>query len=216
MLAMGWRGSATHWQRYQTAYLLLAGLATPLVVSVHSILSISAGCHRDMHDQPRYDPLEPSAFFANGMSARHPVPGTIARGQLQENEAWHSGRAAGQLVAQPPVEISRELLERGQQRYNIFCSVCHAPTGEGNGMVVRRGMKQPPSLHSDRLRNAPAGHFFDVITNGFGAMPHYQHQLPPADRWADIAYIRALQMSRHATLDYVPEAERAKLGEAVP
>ena len=169
-----------------------------------------AGCHRDMRDQPRYEALEASDFFADGKSARLPVVGTVARGQLQEDEAFYSGRSQGKLVADVPVEITRELLLRGQDRFNIFCSPCHARTGMGNGMIVERGFRKPPSYHSERLRNAPAGHFFDVMTHGFGAMPSYA-RIEPQDRWAIVAYIRVLQLSQNATLEDVPENERGKV-----
>ena len=171
------------------------------------------GCHRDMRDQPRYEALEASEFFADGQSARLPVAGTVARGQLQEDEAFYTGKSAGELVHQPPVEITRELLVRGQDRFNIFCAPCHARTGMGNGMIVERGFRQPPSYHIERLRNAPAGHFFDVMTHGFGAMPSYA-RIEPQDRWAIVAYIRVLQLSQHATLEDVPESERGKLDAA--
>ncbi|HZL91527.1 MAG TPA: cytochrome c, partial [Pirellulaceae bacterium] len=133
-----------------------------------------------------------------------------ARGQLQEDEAFYSGRSQGKLVADVPVEITRELLLRGQDRFNIFCSPCHARTGMGNGMIVQRGFRKPPSYHSERLRSAPAGHFFDVMTHGFGAMPSYA-RIEPQDRWAIVAYIRVLQLSQNATIDDVPESERSKL-----
>lgn len=170
-----------------------------------------AGCHRDMRDQPRYEPLEASDFFADGQSARLPVAGTVARGQLHEDEAFHTGKSQGKLVSDLPVKVDRELLLRGQDRFNIFCSPCHARTGMGNGMIVERGFRKPPSYHIDRLRNAPAGHFFDVITHGFGAMPSYRVQLAPRDRWAIVAYIRVLQLSQNAQLDDVPASERSKL-----
>lgn len=172
-----------------------------------------AGCHRDMRDQPRYEALEASDFFADGQSARLPVAGTVARGQLQEDEAFYTGKSQGQLVAEVPVEITRELLVRGQDRFTIFCAPCHARTGMGNGMIVERGFRKPPSYHIERLRNAPAGHFFDVMTHGFGAMPSYA-RIEPQDRWAIVAYIRVLQLSQHATLDDVPTAERSKLDAA--
>jgi cytochrome c553 len=175
-----------------------------------------------MHDQPRYEALEASDFFADGQSARLPVAGTVARGQLDEDEEFYTGKSQGELVLDPPVEVTRELLLRGQERFNIFCSPCHARTGMGNGMIVERGFRRPPSYHSERLRNAPAGHFFDVITHGFGAMPSYRVQLEPQDRWAIAAYIRVLQLSQNATLDDVPHSERnqldrgARAGDAQP
>jgi mono/diheme cytochrome c family protein len=176
--------------------------------------ALLAGCHRDMRDQPRYEALEASDFFADGQSARLPVAGTVARGQLHDDEAFFTGKSQGQLVADVPVEVNRELLLRGQDRYTIFCSPCHARTGMGNGMIVERGFRRPPSYHIERLRNAPAGHFFDVMTHGFGAMPSYA-RIKPHDRWAIVAYIRVLQLSQNASLDDVPESERDTL-EARP
>jgi mono/diheme cytochrome c family protein len=194
----------------------------PTVLIALALLAVCcAGCYRDMHDQPRYEPLEASDFFTDGQSARLPVAGTIARGQLHENAAFATGKEAGQLVATIPVEVDRALLERGRERFGIYCAVCHAATGEGNGMIVRRGFRRPPSYHIQRLRDAPPGHFFDVITNGFGAMPRFADRIPPRDRWAIVAYVQALQLSQSATLDDVPAAERAALesaqaGEASP
>lgn len=169
-----------------------------------------------MRDQPRYEALEASTFFANGQSARPRVEGTIARGQLHENEPFHTGRDGDQFVSEIPSKIDRTLLLRGQERFNIYCAVCHARTGNGDGMIVRRGFRRPPSFHVQRLQDAPVGHFFDVMTNGFGAMPSYRVQVPPADRWAIVAYIRVLQMSQRATIEDVPPDERAKLEESRP
>src|SRR5439155_21609228 len=157
-----------------------------------------AGCHRDMRDQPRYETLEASEIFADGQSARPTPAGTVARGQLQQDEAFYTGKTGGNFVPQAPVAIDRQLLDRGQQRFNIYCSPCHGRTATGDGMIVRRGFRRPPSLHIDRLRDAPAGHFFDVMTHGFGAMPRYGAHVQPQDRWAIVAYIRALQLSQHA------------------
>src|SRR5690606_27129966 len=127
--------------------------------------------------------------------------------QLNEDTAFHTGREGENYIAEVPLPINRELLERGQERFNIYCSVCHARTGEGDGMIVQRGFRRPPTFHSDRLRNAPAGHYFDVITNGFGAMPNYRVQVSPRDRWAIVAYIRVLQMSQNAKVEDIPAAE---------
>jgi mono/diheme cytochrome c family protein len=179
-------------------------------------LALCAGCHRDMRDEPRYEPLEATDFFANGMASRPLVEGTIARGQLHEDEAFYSGKEGSEFVSKIPLDVDRALLERGQERFNIYCAVCHARTGEGNGMIVQRGFRKPPSYHIERLQNAPDGHFFDVMTNGFGAMPSYRIQIPPRDRWAIVAYVRVLQMSRHAKLEDVPAEERAKLEESQP
>lgn len=150
-----------------------------------------------MHDQPKYEPLETSDFFADGQASRLPVAGTVARGWPVEPAAVDTGLdAAGRLVTTLPVPLDAELVARGRERYDIFCSPCHARTGEGNGMIVRRGFKQPESFHSQRLRDIPVGYFFDVITNGFGQMSSYRAQVPIDDRWAIAAYVRALQLSR--------------------
>jgi hypothetical protein len=164
-----------------------------------------------MQDTPRAETFELSEFFDDRQTARPPVAGTVAQGQLQEDELFYAGRIAGKLVDVFPFTVTREVLERGQERFNIFCSPCHGRTGDGEGMVVRRGFRHPPSYHIERLRNAPVGHFFDVITHGFGSMYDYADRVAPHDRWAIIAYIRALQFSRNATLADVPEDQRAVL-----
>lgn len=177
-------------------------------------LLVCAGCHQDMKNEPRYEPLEQSDFFANDMSSRPLVAGTVARGELREDIAFETGKDEnGQFIAEVPLELSRELLERGQGRFNIYCTPCHARTGNGDGMVVQRGFKKPPSFHIERLREAPSGHFFDVMTNGFGAMPSYAVQIEPRDRWAIVAYLRVLQRSQNATLEDVPQDERGQLDE---
>ena len=174
------------------------------------------GCQQDMADQPRYGPLAPSTFFGDGRAARPQVPGTVARGQLHEDEVFYTGRSNGALVNAFPFPVTRQVIERGRERFNIFCAPCHDRTGNGNGMITQRGLRHPPSYHIDRLRQVPVGHFFDVMTRGFGAMPDYADRVPPRDRWAIAAYIRALQLSQHATLDDVPPAERKKLQEGRP
>jgi mono/diheme cytochrome c family protein len=173
----------------------------------------AAACRQDMHDQPRYEPLERSTFFEDGRSARPFVDGTVARGQLQLDDHFYTGKVNGELVATLPFAATQEILARGQERYNIFCSPCHDRVGNGAGMIVQRGFRQPPSFHIDRLRQAPVGHFFDVMTNGFGTMYGYADRIQPKDRWAIVAYIRALQLSQNATLDDIPAAERSKLLE---
>jgi mono/diheme cytochrome c family protein len=164
-----------------------------------------------MHDQPKFIPLRQSTFFADERSARPPVTGTVARGQLREDALLYTGKVNGADATMFPFAIVERTLRRGQERFDIFCSPCHARTGEGDGMVVRRGYRRPPSFHDDRLRSAPVGHFFDVITNGFGAMPDYAAQINAEDRWAIAAYIRVLQFSAHATLNDVPPDVRGKL-----
>ncbi|MBV9658763.1 MAG: c-type cytochrome [Verrucomicrobia bacterium] len=178
----------------------------------------AAGCRQDMYNQPRYKPLSASEFFEDGTSARPLPEHVIPRGQLREDDLLNQGKTAdGKLATAIPIPVTRELLARGQDRFNIFCSVCHGYTGQGNGMIVMRGFPPPNSYHSDRLRNAPPGYFFDIITNGYGVMYPYSYRIPDVnDRWAVVAYIRALQLSRHATPDDVPADERAKLEAASP
>jgi mono/diheme cytochrome c family protein len=183
-----------------------------LAVSMLCIL----GCRQDMHDQPRYEPLEASTFFVDGSSARTPVTGTVARGQLPPDTYFFTGKVDGQLGNALPFPLTRQLLERGQERYNIYCVPCHDRVGTGQGMIVRRGLRQPPSFHSARLREVPLAHYFDVMSNGFGAMMDYAVQLKPRDRWAIAAYIRALQLSRQASLDDVPETTRQQLQDKQP
>ncbi|MDP2318550.1 MAG: cytochrome c [Acidobacteriota bacterium] len=170
-----------------------------------------AGCRQDMHDAPRYKALRGSDFFADGKSARSLVPGTVARGWLRDDEALYTGKVAGQLVEQFPFAIAHADLARGQQRFNIYCTPCHGKLGDGNGMVVQRGLRQAASYHQDRLRQEKTGYFYDVITNGFGAMQGYAEQIPVRDRWLIVAYVRALQLSQHASVDDVPADRRADL-----
>lgn len=182
-----------------------------LVVVLAAVLSFVVGCRQDMHNQPKYRPLRESDFFHDARSARPPVPGTIARGQLRLDEPFFTGKSQGTFVATFPFPITREVLERGRERYDIYCSVCHDRTGYGRGMVVQRGFRQPPSFHTDRLRQAPVGYLFNIITNGFGQMPDYASQIEPRDRWAIVAYIKALQLSQDARLADVPAANREQL-----
>jgi mono/diheme cytochrome c family protein len=174
-------------------------------------LCVSVACRQDMHDQPKYIPLRQSTFFADQRSARPPVAGTVARGQLHDDPLLYTGKVNGADATVFPFPVDDKVMERGQKRFDIYCSPCHGRTGQGDGMVVRRGYRKPPTYHQDRLREAPVGHFFDVITNGFGAMPDYAAQIAVRDRWAIAAYIRALQLSEHATTNDVPAAERGNL-----
>jgi len=192
---------------------------------------IAAGCRYDMQDQPRYKVYKQSTFFSDQRASRDLTAGTVARGQLHDDKAFYTGKIANPnpnaqvqtttdasgntLVAsfpndidEFPVPLTKELIDRGQNRFNIYCIVCHGPSGNGDGMVVRRGFPKPPTYHDDRLRNAPVGHFFDVMTNGWGKMNSYAAQIPPADRWAIAAYIRALQMAQS------PEANLKMSGQA--
>ncbi len=190
---------ASRWLR---ALCLLSGALSLIVIS---------GCRQDMHDQPKYRGLRASAFFADGSSARPLVEGTVARGTLQEDEAFFTGKVVGVAVKELPFAVDAQVLDRGQERFNIYCSPCHDKSGGGNGMIVQRGYKQPPSFHIDRLRQADAGYLFDVMTNGFGVMPDYKVQVAPRDRWAVVAYIRALQLSQHAAGSDVPGGDPTKV-----
>ncbi|MGD1092743.1 MAG: cytochrome c [Bryobacteraceae bacterium] len=171
------------------------------------------GCRQDMHNQPRYKPLAATDFFGDGRSARPLVEGTVARGHLRIDTARYTGKVDGQEVDVFPFAITRADVLRGLERFNIYCSPCHSRIGDGNGMVVRRGFRQAASYHTQRLINAPVGHFFDVITNGFGAMPSYASRVDPDDRWRITAYIRVLQFSENASVEDVPPDQRSKLDD---
>jgi mono/diheme cytochrome c family protein len=164
-----------------------------------------------MANQPRYDPLEPSDFFADGMSARPRIAGTVARGEMTADPFFDTGKINGQVADGFPFPVTKEVVDRGHERYDIYCGQCHGRVGDGNGMIPSRGYRRPPSFHTDLLRTRPTGHFFDVMTNGFGAMPPYRTMVSPRDRWAIVAYIRALQLSQNATVADVPAATRPSL-----
>jgi Cytochrome C oxidase, cbb3-type, subunit III len=168
-------------------------------------------CRQDMHDQPRYKPLAATDFFGDGRSARPAVEGTVPRGHLRIDQARYAGKVNNEDVDYFPFQITRADLDRGQERFNVFCSPCHSRIGDGNGMVVRRGFRQAASYHTEKLIKAPVGHFFDVMTNGFGAMPSYASRVEPDDRWRIAAYIRVLQFSENAPLDQVPADMRSEL-----
>lgn len=205
------------------------------------LLMALQSCRQDMQDQPKYLPYRGSESFADSLSSRPLVEGTVPRGYLREDQALYTGKsgtavtplnskdsggvkssagtsvstqpasAAGNDVNEFPFPITREILDRGQERFNIYCSPCHGVLGDGKGMIANRGFRPPPTYHQDRLRTAPLGHFFDVITNGFGAMPDYSMQIPPHERWAIIAYIRALQLSQNANVADIPPSDLSKL-----
>lgn len=172
-----------------------------------------AGCRQQMADQPHQRPLEASTFFDDGMASRPIEPGTVARAGKEQADQQLTAKSDGKLVDSFPFEVTMKVLARGQERYEIFCSPCHDRLGTGQGMIVRRGFTPARSFHEPRLREAPAGHFFEVITRGFGPMPSYANQLSEHDRWAVIAYIRALQLSRNVRLDQLPPEDRAKMKE---
>lgn len=182
---------------------------------LHIACLLLTGCRQDMHDQPKYKVFEASRFFTDGRASRPLPAGTVARGFLRENEHLYKGQVNGKDAVTFPIPVTAALMARGQERFQIYCTPCHDRTGNGLGMVVRRGLRRPPSFHQDRLRNAPVGHFYDVITNGFGLMQDYSTQIAPHDRWAIIAYIRALQRSQYAPLADVPADQRHQLDQGV-
>ena len=216
------------------------GMKAFLILNFSFLILNLAACRQDMQDQPKYLAYRGSEIFPDSLSSRPLVEGTIARGYLREDQEYYTGKtgaavtpsstldstakaaapsnvpatpaaATGNDVNEFPFPITREILDRGQERFNIYCSPCHGVLGDGRGMIVNRGFRPPPSYHIDRLRTAPLGHFFDVITNGFGAMPDYAMQVPPHERWAIVAYIRALQLSQNAPIAVVPPPNRSQL-----
>ena len=187
---------------------------------LHLLLMVTLGmagqaCRRDMFNQPAGRPLSRSQFFKdNSMASRPLVAHTVARGHLDEDQEFYEGKHGTNLVIEFPMIVTAEVLQRGQERFEIYCAPCHGRTGDGNGMIVQRGFPRPPSYHIDRLRQAPIGHFFNVMTQGYGVMYSYAGRVKPGDRWAIAAYIRALQLSQNATLAEVPVTNRAQLLEA--
>jgi len=186
------------------------------LLGASALLLTVAACRQDMHDQPKYRGLRSSNFFVDGQSARPIVANTVARGHLNEDALLMTGKEGQGDATVFPFPVTEQVMARGRERFDIYCSPCHGRTGNGDGMVVRRGYRRPPAYNEERLRNAPIGHFYDVITNGFGAMPDYQTQIPVEDRWAIVAYVKALQLSSWAPLTDVPAADRSKLDETRP
>jgi hypothetical protein len=186
--------------------------SAPVFLAVLAGALLSAACRNEMYDQAKAKALSESDFFANGQNAR-PVPNdTVARGYLREDRAMYAGIGKdGQFVTEIPLPLTRDLMNRGRERFDIFCSPCHGKQGSGTGMIVQRGFKQPSSFHSDRLRQQPIGYFFDVMSQGFGEMSSYSGQVSPEDRWAIAAYLRALQLSQHANIAELPAEDRAEL-----
>ena len=183
----------------------LRGLAA---VSLLAVIAVATACRQDMHDQPRFKPQARNDFFPDLRAAREPVDGTVARGQLHEDTYFYTGKLGNNPGEALPFPVTQQVLERGQQRYNIFCAPCHSRVGDGKGMIPSRGFsRMPPSYHIERLQKAPAGYFFDVITNGLGIMQGYAAQIPAQDRWAIIAYIRALQLSQNASAADLPSGQ---------
>jgi mono/diheme cytochrome c family protein len=183
-------------------------LTVPILLFVASSIG---GCRQQMADQPYARPLQPHNFFEDGMASRPLEPGTVARDSMAADDVVSTGKVEGKPADALPIPVTRGLLQRGQERYNIYCSPCHDRVGSGQGMIVQRGFRRAQSFHQQRLREAPPGYYFEVISRGFGPMPSYAAQIKPSDRWAIIAYIRALQLSRHASLAELPAADREKL-----
>jgi mono/diheme cytochrome c family protein len=203
----------------------MKSLKKPAALGVVAMAVVMSGCRQDMHDQPKYIPLRGSTFFADGRGSRMPVANTVARGNLRDDQYFYTGKINGLAANQLPDRLLKEdfksmgeLLARGQQRYQVYCTPCHSRVGDGNGMIPQRAGNtgatsafRPPSYHEDRLKKMPLGHFYDVMTNGFGVMLNYSAQINPRDRWAIAAYIRALQLSQDAKVADVPEGERDKI-----
>jgi len=192
------RTNSTYAKRYLLAVAALAALG-------------AIGCRQDMHDQPKLQPLERSDFFSDGRASRPPVDGAVARGELRDDTHLYTGFVDGELAEAFPFAVTREVVDRGHQRFDIFCSPCHGRIGDGQGTVVQRGFQRPPSYHIERLRQAPVGHFYNVIANGKGRMYSFNDRIQPNDRWAIVAYIRALQVSQNVSVDDLPDAIVADL-----
>ena len=184
------------------------GLGVALILAL-----VAGGCRQDMYNQPRTKPFSATEFFRDGTSARPVPPQTVEYQSASSNDQFYTVLSDGVLITQlpSPLKLTPALLQRGRDRYDIYCAVCHGVTGAGDGEVVRRGFPAPPTYHSNRLRNAPIGHFYDVITNGYGVMYSYASRVEPSDRWAISAYIRALQLSEHAAPQDVPPNEQNRL-----
>lgn len=183
----------------------LAGLLVVVVMLI--------GCRQKMAEQPHGETYEASDFFPNGAVARSPVEGTVARGSMAPGDSLTQAKTGDDYVRRFPLDVDRSLLERGRQRYNIFCAPCHDAAGTGRGIVVHRGFRQPAAFHIKRLRESAEGYFFDVITNGFGTMPSYGRLIPPRDRWAITAYIRALQLSQNTPAEALSTDDKRRLEE---
>lgn len=196
MTAIRREGSSTHFRGRYGAGLLGFGIT--------AMLLLTAGCRQDMHNEPKFVPQRGTTFFDDGRSVRPQVANTVARGQLDEDDYFHTGLLNGKEVDMLPFPASMQVLERGQERYNIYCTPCHSRVGNGDGMIVQRGYKPAGNLQDSQRLKDPLGHYFYVMTYGYGAMPDYAAQLAPADRWAIAAYIRALQLSQNASQSDVP------------
>ncbi len=188
-----------------------------IIAVLFTLTLLISACAQKMRDEPKLNPDEPTTFFASGTSSQPLVADTVPRGYADTDVEFYTGKDAnGNLVTEFPFPITKQDLLRGQERFNIYCSECHGRVGNGGGVVPLHGFPGPPSYHQDRLRNAPVGHFFDVITNGFGRMPSYANQVPPRDRWDIAAYIRALQLSQYAPVDQLPAEDQQKIRQLEP
>lgn len=185
-------------------------------VALLALALLLAGCGRNMYDQAKYEPLERSTLFEDGSAARPLIEGTVPRGRNYANPSYYTGLGSAGFVAELPMPLTEELLTRGQERYNIYCSPCHNYSGNGGGMIVQKGFVQPSSFHEQRLRDVPVGYFVNAMANGFGRMYSYASRIPPEDRWAIAAYVRALQLSQNATLDDMPANLRSSLNLPIP
>jgi mono/diheme cytochrome c family protein len=181
------------------------------IAAAGALVVLAAGCRQDMHDQPKYQPFEASAFFADGRASRPRIPGTVARGRRDDDALLVTGKEDGRLAEVFPAPVTKAVLDRGHQRFDVYCSPCHDRAGTGRGMIVMRGYKPPTSFHDERVRTMPPGYFFDVITNGFGAMQGYAEQVPVRDRWLIASYVRVLQYSQYAPVADVPADRRNEL-----
>src|SRR6202142_1360047 len=192
-----------------------AGIRVPRFNRIAAVCAVAgasllAGCRQDMHDQPKFIPQRGTDFYADGRSARPQVENTVARGQLHEDTYFYTGLQAGKELDEMPFPVTMEVLERGQERFNIYCTPCHSRVGNGLGEIVQRGFKPAGNLHDQVRLSQPLSHYFYVMTHGYGAMPDYSAQLPPEDRWAVAAYIRALQLSQAATAKDVPSGTKVQ------
>lgn len=181
--------------------------------SLVALALVTTACRQDMHDQPKYKAHGESKFFADHRNNRPLVPGTVARDHLEEDDHFYRGRVDGKLADTFPMAVTAEILQRGRDRYTIYCQPCHSPVGDGNGIAVQRGMKRPPSYHIDRLQKASPGYIFDVITNGFATMYSYAERIPVADRWAIVAYVQALQQSQNTSAKDLTADEQKQLAQ---
>jgi hypothetical protein len=186
------------------------GLSVRLLFAA-SVLLVISGCRQDMHNQPKYVPYRSSEFFQDGLSERQQLVNTVARGELREDAYLYTGKVGTKEGDHFPFPITQAVMERGRERYDIYCSPCHSRVGDGNGMIVKRGYRQAANFHDQKYATQTVGHYYDVISHGSGAMPDYAAQIEPPDRWAIAAYIRALQYAQNGTMADVPAGQRGQL-----